>query len=364
MISDKVSIAWNISIAIFIAIIAAVGAVTRLTESGLSITVWEPIVGLLPPLTEAEWLSYFNSYKATDEYRYESFDLGLGDFKFIFFWEWFHRFMARLLGLVIVIPTLFMLFKSKKLGYSNISEGLKNGLVMSVFVCLQGFIGWWMVKSGLTQRLDVSQYRLAFHLFMASVMLSLAIGYSMRSYFALTSNRLRAAPVVIPIGDRKIYQNFYYFVNFLLLLVFAQIIMGALVSGNNAGLIYNTWPLMGEGFISEGLQDKLLVGSLTSVDFFEDHALVQFNHRVMAIVIFVVALLTVCFRIMHKDNLKLVGVHWSWAVFAIVGGQFFLGVITLLSFVNIILAVLHHVFALILLSLLSGYKQKLKHILG
>ena len=210
---------WMITLLLMIVLIILVGGLTRLTDSGLSITTWELFVGTLPPLTNDKWIEYFNLYKAIPEYKEQNFNMTLNEFKIIFWWEWAHRQLGRLIGLTVLLPMIYFTIKN---GFLI----LKEYSIIFFLVCFQGFIGWYMVSSGLVERVDVSHYRLSLHLFTAFIILSLVFW----KFLKLTNIRINQINIKLNL------------IKFFLLLLFLQLIIGAFVSGMDAGKIYNTWP--------------------------------------------------------------------------------------------------------------------------
>lgn len=247
------------------------GGATRLTNSGLSITEWRPITGILPPLTQAQWMAEFEKYKQIPEFSAEHPDMTLLGFEFIYFMEWGHRMIGRLIGLVYGIPLLFMAFKGR------LPHG-KSGRFFLIFflICVQGAVGWWMVHSGLSDdRVDVSQYRLATHLGLAFLILGLLF-WTWRDHSEGWAQR-RADPVMS--GSTTL----------LAALVYLQIIAGAFVAGTHAGKTYNTWPLMDGDFVPSGYA----VMEPFWRNLFENVSAIQFNHRILAYLIVGVAGLVV-----------------------------------------------------------------------
>ncbi|MEC7658014.1 MAG: COX15/CtaA family protein, partial [Pseudomonadota bacterium] len=239
---------WLSTVALMVALMMLIGAITRLTESGLSMVEWRPLIGALPPLSEAEWSRIFDLYRQTSEYRLENAGMTLPEFKTIFWWEYIHRFWGRLIGLVFALPFFWFLWRG------HIPRPLKPHLfVLLILGGLQGMIGWWMVKSGFVDRHDVSQYRLTVHLTMAF----LIFGY----LIWLIANFIeRAAPVpTTPVSLRRSAIGF-------LLLVTITVMSGGLVAGLGAGFDYNTWPLMADAFVPVGLYE----GSTWWLAVFED----------------------------------------------------------------------------------------------
>src|SRR5215216_4462345 len=213
---------WLIAVAALIGIMVLVGGATRLTESGLSIVEWKPVAGTLPPLNEAQWAQAFEGYKAIPQYRELNAGMSLAEFKTIFWWEWSHRLLGRVIGVAYLLPFLFFLWRG------GLSAELKRRLWLIFGLgALQGAVGWWMVASGLSQRVEVSQYRLATHLLLALVIFA-AIVWTLR--------RMSERPPIAASPRLKITSVA------LLVLTFLQIYFGALVAGLRAGRVYNTWP--------------------------------------------------------------------------------------------------------------------------
>lgn len=310
---------WLLLTAALVGLMTVIGGVTRLTDSGLSMVEWRPLVGWLPPASDAEWARVFALYQATPEYQKINAGMSIGAFKSIFWWEFVHRVWGRLIGLVFAAPLAFFWLK----GW--VRPPLRGRLLLLLALGgLQGFIGWWMVKSGLVDRPDVSHYRLAVHLAMAFVIAGL-LATTALGVLAGTGATVAPAPKTL----RRHSQ-------ILLAAIFAVVILGAFVAGLDAGMIYNTFPLMG--------------GSLTPPDGYgsplADMATIQFNHRWAAI-------------------LTVIGCFWLWlrardaglargqaraaAWLAVAAGiQLALGVATLLTVVWVPLAALHQAVALLL----------------
>ena len=223
-INNQLSI-WLIAMFWIISLMIIVGGLTRLTDSGLSITKWQLFSGLLPPLNQNDWINYFNLYKEIPEFKLQNYNMNLQEFKIIFWWEWSHRFLGRLIGLGFIIPLIYFSFKIQ------ISK-LFNLYLIFLLICLQGFIGWYMVSSGLVNRVDVSHFRLSIHLLVAFLILSLIFwNYLKIQKYSVALNRINP---LIP----------FLFLS----LIFMQIVVGAFVSGMDAGKIYNSWPLMGYSY--------------------------------------------------------------------------------------------------------------------
>lgn len=249
---------WLVTVAALIFVMVVLGGVTRLTESGLSIVEWRPVTGTLPPLSDQAWQAEFDKYKTSPEFQKKNSDFSVADFKTIFWFEYLHRLLGRLIGLVFAVPFFWMLWRRQIPGPLKPQLWLLLGLG-----ALQGFMGWFMVKSGLVDRPEVSQYRLAAHLGLAFAI----YGYIVWLVFDLL---------------RPQHGKFAPFAWALTALIFLQIITGAFVAGIDAGFIYNTWPAMDNGhIIPPGIwtEPPLWPGM------FEDHRIVQFNHRMLAYLI-------------------------------------------------------------------------------
>jgi heme a synthase len=253
---------WLLAVAGLVLLMITVGGATRLTGSGLSITEWQPVMGAIPPISDAAWLDAFSKYKAIPQYTQVNKGMSLDAFKFIFWWEWGHRFLGRLIGLAFALPMAWFWLRGR------IRQDMKLPLLgLLVLGGLQGFIGWFMVSSGLSERVDVSQYRLALHLSMAFVLLGCLLWLAMRSAPPGNAIRLRTAT-----GAQS------RMAGAVLGLIFLQVVAGAFVAGLKAGLTYNTWPLMDGRLIPSGL------GSMSPwyANLFENITAVQFNHRMLA----------------------------------------------------------------------------------
>ncbi len=294
---------------------------TRLTDSGLSITEWKPVTGVLPPLNAEAWEVEFAKYHATPEYQQINQGMTLDAFKSIYWWEWGHRLLARLAGLVFLVPFGFFALRGK-LGWLD----MVRLLPMLVLGGAQGVLGWYMVKSGLSERVDVSQYRLAAHLGLAF----LVYGYVL--WMALSYWRVSETPAPIsPLRWRAVI---------LCAAVFVQVLLGALVAGLDAGLSYNTWPLM-DGYIVPPGVDSLRPFHL---NIFENIALVQFNHRWFAGIVVIVAI-EVGWR--ARTESAPIGKAVKFML-AVVAAQFILGVWTLLAVAPPGLAIAHQLGGLVL----------------
>ncbi|MEX2349702.1 MAG: COX15/CtaA family protein [Flavobacteriaceae bacterium] len=331
MKTNRSVIIWLFTGCFLIFIMVLVGGITRLTNSGLSMTDWHLVTEVVPPLNEAQWEAAFEEYKKFPEYQKINihYNFTLEDYKSIYFWEWFHRLLGRLLGVVFIIPFLYFWIK-KKLD----KETLKNCFILLGLGALQGFFGWYMVKSGLVDQPDVSHYRLALHLFTAF------ITFAFTFWVALNLMYPKLKPVHIP---------FRNLLRFTLVILLIQIIWGAFVAGLNAGFIHNTWPLMNDGKLIH--ETVTMEQSPVWKNFIEGKSGVQFVHRYLAYI--VVALILVLWFKARKLTITMqqqAGLNW---LLILVGVQFVLGVFTLIYAVPLWLGVLHQIGAFFLLAAMT-----------
>ena len=310
---------WLLILIGLVVFIILVGGLTRLTDSGLSITTWELFVGFIPPLTNEKWDEYFDLYKMIPEFTEQNYNMTLNEFKIIFWWEWAHRQLGRLIGLVVLVPLIFFTIKNGLWVFK------KYGLIF-ILVCFQGFIGWYMVSSGLIDRIDVSHYRLSLHLVTAFLILSVIFW----KYLKLTNLK----KIYLPINLNLI--------KFFIILLFLQLIIGAFVSGMDAGKIYNTWPLMGSSYFPNDSQ----LSEFLKLDLFDSPSIVQFIHRNLAYLIVGIYIYILFFVI--KDCNKLFR-----KPLLIVGASLFLqivlGILTILSGVKMIYASLHQINSILII---------------
>ena len=311
---------WLASMFWVIAIMIVVGGLTRLTDSGLSITKWQLFSGIIPPMNDLEWIEYFNLYKKIPEYQLQNYEMTMMEFKVIFWWEWGHRFLGRLIGLGFIIPLIYFSFKVN-------FKYLLNYYFIFLLICLQGFIGWYMVSSGLVDRIDVSHYRLSVHLLLAFLILSL-IFWNYLKLKDLKSNNIKLSSFLTVV---------------FVVLIFCQIVIGAFVSGMDAGKIYNSWPLMGSTYFPDDNYFK----NLLSMNAFNDPSLVQFMHRNLAYLISL-SYLIILYRTYQKKikelylSINLIG------FFLLL--QIILGILTLLYGAQIFLASMHQISSIFLVS--------------
>ena len=256
---------WLLSLTISICAIILIGGYTRISDSGLSITEWLPISGVIYPLNEAHWQVEFNKYQRIDEFMLVNSAMTLNEFKVIYFWEWFHRFFARFIGLLYFLPLVYLLIKKKI--HSNYSIRM---FLIGFLLGVQAFIGWYMVKSGLVGRIDVSQYRLAMHLTMAFIILGITFQTLLEVNIKYIDNKNYY---------RKTNREFLFLLLFLF--IFLQIAYGAFVSGTHSGLIFNTWPMY-DGKIFPLVENNSIKGI---INFFETGEYIIFFHRTFALFI-------------------------------------------------------------------------------
>ncbi|TBN06405.1 heme A synthase [Hyunsoonleella flava] len=323
---NKRVVYWLLTGCILIFIMVIVGGITRLTHSGLSISNYKLISGTIPPMNEVEWQEAFDLYKQYPEYQKLNNHFDLEDFKDIYFWEWLHRVLGRLIGIVFIIPFLYFLV-TKQLT----KRTTKKAIILLFMGGFQGFLGWYMVKSGLVDRPDVSHYRLAAHL--TTAFLTFAYTFWV------------ALDLIFP-HRKEINTSFRNLVRFGLVILIIQIIYGAFVAGLDAGWIHNHWPMMSEGkFMHETVyieQNPLYK------NFIEGKSGVQFVHRILAyIVVIMIVLIWRKSKQLILSKYQVIGVA---ALLIMVSIQFLLGVFTILLQVPVWLGVAHQVGAFLLLS--------------
>ena len=311
---------WLIVLFLLIILMIGVGGLTRLTDSGLSITAWELFTGILPPLSINDWNLYFSEYKKIPEFQNINYDMTLNEFKVIFYWEYAHRLLARFIGLFTLIPLIIFSIKFKNTKYYS-----NKYYWIFLFVCLQGFIGWYMVSSGLIQNNDVSHFRLSIHLFLALFILSLIFWfildiYKIKKFHKKTSNLLLL---------------------FILKLIVLQIILGAFLSGLDGGLIYNSWPDMNGSFLPNdvGFEDVI------NTQLFNNPSIVQFLHRFTAYVLLLFIVILNYTFIKNNYGIKNI-IFFDLAILI----QIFLGIVTLVSGVEIKYASLHQLGSILVLT--------------
>jgi len=311
---------WLINLTGLVCLIIIVGGLTRLTDSGLSITAWELFSGILPPMSQESWIKYYDSYKKIPQYFLLNNSMTLEEFKVIFLWEYAHRLLARVIGLFFLIPFLFFIF----------TNFLKKEIILKltyvfILILIQGLMGWYMVQSGLIENITVSHYRLSIHLFIAFTILTSLIWILLNSinktnkfFFQLNTS--------------------HFILKFLLFLLFVQIILGAFVSGLDAGKIYQTWPLMNGNFFPDDIPINYFFN-------FNEPSFVQFLHRNVAYFIFFVSVY-LGINIYKLDNRELFRNYLFY--FLIILTQIVLGVLVLISGVNIFFASMHQISSIFL----------------
>jgi cytochrome c oxidase assembly protein subunit 15 len=333
--SNRAIRVWLFTVAALIALMVLVGGATRLTESGLSITEWKPVTGALLPLSQAEWERAFEAYKLIPQYKTLNAGMTLSEFKTIFWWEWSHRLLGRVIGMVYLLPFLFFLWRG------GMSAELKRRLWLIFGLgALQGAVGWWMVASGLSERTEVSQYRLATHLVLALLIFA-AIVWTLRR---LGERPPLAAPARLKITSAV-----------LLGLTFVQLYLGALVAGLRAGLVYNTWPEIDGALVPSSA--RLWFDEPWWRNLFENALTVQFEHRMTAYALFALAVLHAMDAVRSRAGAAAVnGALWLVGAVTL---QATLGVLTLLNQVPIGLALSHQAIAIAVLTLAVMQTERL-----
>jgi cytochrome c oxidase assembly protein subunit 15 len=324
-------------VAALIVVTLVVGGATRLTESGLSIVEWRPVTGVVPPLDAAQWQTEFAKYRTIPQYRERNLGMSLDDFKTIYWWEWSHRLLARLVGAAFLLPLIWFMWRG------DIEAGLRLRLwtIFGLGAAL-GAVGWWMVSSGLADRVNVSPYRLGFHLTLACII------YAMILWTA--QQLVPREPLSVPARIRMSAIG-------LLVLVLVQIYLGALVAGLRAGLIYNTWPLIDGGLLPEA--SRLLLHEPRWRNFFENTLTVQFDHRMAGYALLLCALL-------HAGDVARsvrggVVLAGALALAAAILLQAVLGILTLVHQVPLALALAHQAMAIVVLTVAVVHAQRLAH---
>lgn len=331
---------WLYVMAFLVLLMVAIGGITRLTDSGLSIVEWKPISGTIPPLSVADWEAELEAYRQIPEYQLQNRGMSLDEFKFIFWWEWGHRFFGRFLGVAFLIP--FVVFLVQKRLDKTLTVPLASLFVLGGF---QGFLGWWMVSSGLTERTDVSQYRLAVHLGAACILFAALIWVARRLEPA-NPERMRQA--------EQVSGRWRWLILGLGVFLYIQLIAGAFVAGINAGYSHNTWPLMDGRIIPNGL----FIITPAWLNIFENPLTVQFVHRMLA---YVLAIFTgyLLWRGYKANGFK--GLHgWLPMIASLIALQIVLGISTLLLVVPISLALGHQALAFMLIGCITAYIADMK----
>ena len=311
---------WLITLFLLIILMVAVGGLTRLTDSGLSITAWELFTGILPPLNNNEWNFYFSEYKKIPEYQNINYGMNLCEFKVIFYWEYAHRLLARFVGLFTLVPLIIFSLK-----FTNTKYYSNKYYWIFFLVCLQGFIGWYMVSSGLIENNDVSHFRLSIHLSLALFILCLIFWFILNTF-----------------NIQKFHQKLSSLLLLLILkLIILQIILGAFLSGLDGGLIYNSWPDMNGSFFPNDVKFEGIINT----ELFSNASIIQFLHRFTAYLLLFFIVILNYFFIKNKLNIKNI-IFFDIAILV----QVFLGIVTLLSGVEIKYASLHQLGSILVLT--------------
>ena len=329
---------WLISLSLMVFFIIIIGGLTRLTDSGLSMVDWQPILGIIPPLNSDQWANVFNSYKLSPEFLYVNKNMTLDEFKYIFWWEWFHRFFARLIGVVFIIPFTYFFYKK----YLNTFFYKRFTLIFTLGL-FQSLVGWWMVKSGLVNDPYVSPYRLTFHLTNA-IIIYCFLFWTCVEYYHLKRMRF----LYFKINQSWILVSIIF--------VFITIVSGGFMAGSNAGQSFNTFPLMN----GEIIPDDIYLEELGIFNLFENTVTINFNHRWIATLTFIYTFSLFTYLIFNKF-IRLSN-QIIFLVLIILSLQFILGILTLLSNVQIQYGSLHQTNSVVLLStlLFVYFKSKIK----
>ena len=311
---------WLYLLLFLIVLIIFVGGLTRLTDSGLSITEWELFKGVFPPLNNEMWIVYFDLYKQIPEYKEVNYNMSLKEFKVIYYWEYAHRLIARLIGLFSILPLIYLFLKFKKY-----RKKILKYLIIFSLICFQGLIGWYMVKSGLVSNTDVSHYRLALHLTIALLILSFIF------WFILENLNIQKFKNKLPQNTLRIF----------LFLIILQIILGAFLAGLNGGLLYNTWPDMNGGV----LPNDIITRDLFLFESTNNPSVIQFYHRIIAYLIIFYLIILNYLSYKNNYNYRYLMIL-NFAVFL----QILIGIITLITGVKIFYASLHQLGSILVLT--------------
>ena len=320
---------WLILLTIMVFLIIIIGGLTRLTDSGLSMVDWQPLLGTIPPLNYSQWIEVFEKYKLTPEFIYVNKNMELEEFKFIFWWEWFHRFFARLIGIVFIFPFIYFFIKK----YLNIFFYKKFSILFGLGL-IQGFVGWWMVKSGLVNDPYVSQYRLTFHLINAVIIYCLLL-WTCIEYYYFKSMRFISS-----------FKNNEFLIFLSIIFVFITILSGGFMAGSHAGQSFNTYPLMNGKIIP----DDIYFANLGIFNAFENVVTINFNHRWFGTLTFIYTFSLFSYLIFNKF-IKL-SIKIIVLVLVVLTFQFLLGIMALLSNVAIEYGSLHQTNSIVLLTVL------------
>ncbi len=323
--NNKFISSWLLFITFLVALIIIIGGLTRLTDSGLSITKWDLFIGIFPPMSLDDWEKSFFLYKKIPEYKLINLSMTMDQFKIIYWWEYVHRLLGRAIGLLFILPLIYLTFKRK---LSN--KNLFSFYFILFLMLFQGFIGWYMVKSGLVERTDVSQYRLSLHLTLAIIIFCILFWNYLKN---ISQNNF----------ESNVKISFYLPVIFLIILIL-QISLGAFVSGLHAGQIYQSWPLMNQNYFP----DDSMFSDLFSLKVFETPSLAQFIHRNVAYLMLLFFLL-ILFIVFKNDELSYLRKS-AILVFLFLLLQLFLGILTIIFGAQIFFASMHQLGSIILLT--------------
>lgn len=335
---SKIITIWLLTLIFLLILMIVVGGLTRLTDSGLSITKWDLISGILPPITNEKWNQFFLLYKSIPQYKLIYSDMNLSEFKIIYYWEYFHRLLGRIIGLAFIIPLIYFIIKK----YITNSYSYKL-LFVFLLISLQGFVGWFMVQSGLIENISVSHYRLSLHLFLAFIILSTLVWYffnhknSHQKFFNLSRS--------------------YLSIKVFIFLLYLQIIFGAFVSGLDAGRVYQTWPLMNNTYFP----DDIKINTFLDLINLNHHGLVQYIHRNIGYLIFAITIFIG--YLIKKNNHQFLIRQYLIVLFLIIL-QIVLGIFTLLSNLNLHIASLHQISSIFLIIFSLSFYHKSNNLIS
>ena len=325
---------WISLLTLMVLVLIIIGGLTRLTNSGLSMVDWKPLMGIMPPLTYQTWIEIFNNYKLTPEFQIINSKINLEEFKVIFWWEWFHRFFARFIGIVFIFPFIYFLFQKQ------LSKNLFIIIIIVfIFGLFQAIVGWWMVKSGLIGNPYVSAYRLAFHFTNALIIFSILFWLSLSLFYGTNTNQLK----------RKTIKHLFHIS---LILIFITIVSGSFMAGTDSGKSFNTFPLMNEQYFPEGYYLNIYGWK----NIFENTVAINFNHRWLAIFTFLFISPIMIFLLAYKRREN--NIFSLILVIITLSLQIFLGILTLIYEVPLSFAIFHQTNAVLLLaSMLFAYHR-------
>ncbi len=326
---------WLLTITSMVLAIIIIGGLTRLTDSGLSMTDWRPLLGIIPPLNNNNWQIVFEMYKLTPEFKIVNKGMSLEEFKYIFWWEWFHRVFARMIGIVFLLPLVYFIIR-KQISYYL----YQRLIIVFIFGLFQAIVGWWMVKRGLSENPYVSPYRLTFHLMNALIIFSMLLWIAMDYRYEIKINFF----------SKPFTADFYILIS--ILLIFITIASGGFMAGTNSGQSFNTFPLMNGQIIP----DDYHMEDYGVYNIFENTVAINFNHRWISMFAFFY-IIFVCFKFIKFNN-KNISSKLVYLILFFLTLQVVLGIVTLLSNVYLPLASMHQTNSILLLStLLISYHQ-------